>query len=494
MELAAGLILVIGFIIFLQLFGIVKKSAKVIEIAKNSTLIIQDVDLDDYQKEKAMQKNAKELFFLFLLISVGCSIALGIPFAMVWLMEFQKLLTVNDVIRLTLSWEFISATVVISLIYFWILHKIGKKEGREVTEKKDFVNQYSILERILHNSAFKSWPTQVSLSKFETQLYKKELADIKVKKPVFITALPRAGTTLLLELCVNSNEFCSHTYRDMPFLLMPLFWNRFSKGFMLKDTLRERAHGDGMMINVDSPEAFEEIIWKGFWPSRYRNDRIIPWSDSSYAEFEEFLHDHLRKIILLRGSNTSSQARYISKNNLNIARINYLKRVFPDSVIIVLFRDPMQHASSLLRQHLNFLEIHKDDPFAAQYMKDIGHFDFGSNLRPIDFDCWYHFKLASDPCTLVFWLQYWISSYRYILEHSSEQVKFICYDSFCSEPEKYMQQFANLLEIKDLVSFMENTKRIVTPKAYSVDSNNIPKDIVTSAKKLYKDMQNKSQE
>ena len=209
-----------------------------------------------------------------------------------------------------------------------------------------FVNKYSVIEKTLHNIAFGSLSVQALVSKMESRVYSNELAGIKNKQPVFITALPRAGTTLLLELSVETNEFASHTYRNMPFLFTPIFWNRFSKFFKYSDKPRERAHGDGMMVNVDSPEAFEEIIWKYFWPSRYKENRIIPWSEPDYLDFENFLDDHIKKLIFLYNDYTAQGKRYISKNNLNIARIGYLKRVFPDSIIIVPFRDPLQHASS----------------------------------------------------------------------------------------------------------------------------------------------------
>ncbi len=32
--------------------------------------------------------------------------------------------------------------------------------------------------------------------------------------------------------------------------------------------------------------------------------------------------------------------------------------------------------------------MHARDPFARRYMEAIGHYDFGANLRPIDFDGW----------------------------------------------------------------------------------------------------------
>ena len=286
-----------------------------------------------------------------------------------------------------------------------------------------------------------------SLSGIESRVYKASLSDIEVTRPVFITALPRAGTTLLLELCVETGEFASHTYRDMPFVLTPLFWERFSRMFKRSEEARERAHGDGMMISMDSPEAFEEIIWKGYWPSRYLVDRIVPWAEPDFPEFEDFFRDHLRKIMLLRGCDVSRRLRYISKNNLNIARTGYIKRLFPESIIVVPFRAPLEHASSMLRQHLNFMKIHQSDPFTSKYMKDIGHFDFGENLRPVDFDNWVSSGQAQDPESLLFWLNYWVRGYQYMLANAKQHVHFFAYDSFCEKPGPALKGLSELLEI-----------------------------------------------
>lgn len=357
---------------------------------------------------------------------------------------------------------------------------------------KNFVHKYSVIEKTLHNTAFKSQSFLTSLSDIESRIFKKELTGIEIKKPVFITALPRAGTTILLELFVETGEFASHTYRDMPFLFIPLFWDCFSKLFKHSDVSRERAHGDGMMISLDSPEAFEEVMWKSFWPSRYRKDRIIPWSEPNYPDFEKFLHVHLCKIILLRRGSASSQTRYISKNNLNIARIGYLKRVFPDSIIVVPFRSPLQHASSLLRQHRNFLKIHKEDPFACKYMEDIGHYDFGKNLRPFDFDNWLSSAQGLDPNTLTFWLQYWISTYRFLFENARDHVIFFSYDTFCNDPRRNLEQLGKLLEVKNIETLTKNVDRIITPKPYSEDINGISPDNLHQAETLCMDLEKTS--
>ena len=142
-------------------------------------------------------------------------------------------------------------------------------------------------------------------------------------------------------------------------------------------------------MSVDSPESFEEVIWKRFWPRHYQRDRIRTWTPSeSDRLFTEFFSQHIRKVIVARRMNPSSSLRYLSKNNVNIVRLPTLSEALPGARILIPFRDPLQHATSLLLQHLRFLDVHSRDDFARQYVSDVGHSEFGLAHRPIDFDDW----------------------------------------------------------------------------------------------------------
>ena len=57
--------------------------------------------------------------------------------------------------------------------------------------------------------------------------------------------------------------------------------------------------------------------------------------------------------------------------------------MFPNAKILIPFRDPIQHAYSLLNQHKKFINYSKQDKFIANYMKWIGHTEFGPNYQPI---------------------------------------------------------------------------------------------------------------
>ena len=127
MAVVGGIIIVLGFVVFTKVFGLVERSTKVINMAKSATTIVRDTNLDDYQKEIAMKKHTKELFSLFFLITTGSIAALAIPFGFIWLMEFVGLLRMHEVIDATLSLKFIAATVVLSSGFFWLTRKKSGK-------------------------------------------------------------------------------------------------------------------------------------------------------------------------------------------------------------------------------------------------------------------------------------------------------------------------------------------------------------------------------
>jgi hypothetical protein len=123
MSFVGAIILVIGFLVLVKYLKVIEKSSKVISIAKQSIVIIKDSESSDLQKEIAMQKYAKELLFLFLAITVGSVLALAIPFAIVWLLELAGLMSVQSVIEVTLSWEFIVGSIVISILVIWMMSR-----------------------------------------------------------------------------------------------------------------------------------------------------------------------------------------------------------------------------------------------------------------------------------------------------------------------------------------------------------------------------------
>jgi hypothetical protein len=354
-----------------------------------------------------------------------------------------------------------------------------------------FENRYGLAQRVLHRLAFHSGGLQVSLADIEDRLHASRLEGASAAGAVFVTALPRAGTTLLLDLLVESGLFASHTYRDMPFVLCPLIWSQLAGGFRAEDEARERAHGDGMLVSADSPEAFEEMIWRQFWPGHYRAGSIVPWTTCDDPEFVDFFTRHMRKIVALR-SGEGEARRYASKNNANVARLGALLAMLPDARIVVPFRDPVQHAASLLAQHLRFLETHAADPFARAYMKGIGHYDFGENLKPIDFGSWLQTDRRQDARALAFWIEYWTAAYEHVLDQLDERVLLVSYDRLTADPRPNLARIAGFLEIEDTrLAVFES--RFRPPRAHSTDTSGVKIEALDAARALHARLEKRAQ-
>jgi hypothetical protein len=208
-----------------------------------------------------------------------------------------------------------------------------------------------------------------------------ELASMRIEQPVFISGIARSGSTVLLEILAQHPEVATHRYRDFPMLYTPYWWNWFLDR-QPKSAIepQERAHGDGLLVTTESPEAMEEVLWMGFFPELHEPERSNLLDASTAAPaFERFYRDHISKLLLVRGGR-----RYVSKGNYNIVRLGYLLKLFADARLVLPVRQPLGHIASLAKQHQRFVAVHATNPRALAHMQRVGHFEFGGDRRPIN--------------------------------------------------------------------------------------------------------------
>jgi hypothetical protein len=106
----------------------------------------------------------------------------------------------------------------------------------------------------------------IALGNLESRLLRERLAHVAIEKPLYIAGLARSGSTILLELLARHPQLASHRYRDFPPLFTPWSWNWFvDHAGARRQTPTERAHGDGIAVTAESPEAFEEVLWMAFF-------------------------------------------------------------------------------------------------------------------------------------------------------------------------------------------------------------------------------------
>lgn len=351
-------------------------------------------------------------------------------------------------------------------------------------ENNSSKTDYSLVDRMLHRMAFAHPVLQRALSEIESDMFAAKFAAIPAARPVFVAGLPRAGTTLLLETLYGTGEFATFTYREMPFILAPLFWASLTKSSRRKGASRERAHGDGMEISFDSPEAFEEVAWISWLGDKYlEEDRLLPLgSEAVSGEFRDAFVKLVRKLSAVQSAGGEAR-RYLSKNNANISRIGALRSIFPDATIFICLRDPASHVRSLMTQHQRFLSMHDDDAFARDYMRWIGHFDFGANFRPIDFSG--RGATAEQASGPDFWLRYWIDAYSFAGNNASK-VKFVAYEKLIADAPGVLAAIAGAAGLRDAGAFAANAGGVRRPTSADAPLDGAQAQLTAEANALYR--------
>ncbi len=123
MTIVGAIILVVGFIAIINIFDLVGKSKKVIDVAKHSADVFQNPDMSDLEKEKAMQKNSIILFKYFFIIVAVCAIAVFAPLGVIWLVQLTGVTTVENVLHATFSWQFIVISSIFIIGITWLLRR-----------------------------------------------------------------------------------------------------------------------------------------------------------------------------------------------------------------------------------------------------------------------------------------------------------------------------------------------------------------------------------
>lgn len=300
---------------------------------------------------------------------------------------------------------------------------------------------YSRADRLLHRLALGSRAAVETSFDLEWAAFGRAAAKLDVRRPVFVCGLARAGTSLVARLIAAAPGMASPTYRDMPFPLAPNLWARFG-GRSRRLPPSPRGHGDGMLHDLDTPEAVEEVFWRCFEP-RPVPAALAPtlFDAQTMASFRRYL----ALVMLRRGGD-----RYVSKNNNNVVRVAVLAEAFPDALFVHPFRHPLAQARSLQAQHDRACALQRDDRFRRLYAGWLRHREFGLDRRPFLLP---GAPAAADGDDARYWLSSWQSVYRHLLDQP-ERVRsrqfFLDYDRLCVDPETVLTALARFLDVVTL--------------------------------------------
>jgi len=277
------------------------------------------------------------------------------------------------------------------------------------------------------------------LAGLESSVVREEIEQLRVDRPVYITSLPRSGTTVLTGMLAQHSDLTCHRYSDFPNV-----WTPYWRNYLLQKTRRqvpkmqERAHQDRIEVSNDSPEAVEEVLWTYFFPARHEIDvNQVLDEQSRHRKFDLFYKEHILKLLAVRNAN-----RYLAKGNYNVSRMRYILALYPDAKFLVPIRDPVHQVASLARQHDLFTRASQEDPRIPLQLAMSGHFEFGPQRAPVNFgnpqatqaiiDCWQQGREAEG------WARYWAETYQHIYDQLEEfpEVRKACllfrYEDLCT--------------------------------------------------------------
>ena len=320
-------------------------------------------------------------------------------------------------------------------------------------------------------------PQYKSLGDLESWFLKTEIQDTKVDAPVYISSLARSGTTIITEILSQHDNVCSHTYGDFPAIFTP-YWNNWlrHRQKFLSGKKTERAHQDRIMINNDSADAFEEVIWMYFYPKLHQSkivNELIVENDSSFVEY---YIQHIKKHLLVK-----NKSKYIAKANYNINRIKEILKIFPDAKFIIPIRHPINHIASLMKQHEIYKKAAKNNSRIDNQLAASGHFEFGNLRQVINMgDAQYTKKvidLWEQNLDIKGWAHYWQGLFNAVmkLKRQSKQlnnaIKIIKYEDLCLHTKDTIRkilQHCHLDEAGFSHYLSKYEKKLSLPRYYKV--------------------------
>lgn len=355
-----------------------------------------------------------------------------------WLLLFQLGLITITALAMSVLWIYIEysnqtpESLDTASALFYISMVIGGVIPFLLYRPKS-TSDYSDMSKLLHRMVLDNQHLSRLLFGLEKKLFLK--SDSTDQPFLVVTGLARSGTTALTQLLYKTDGFHSLSYANMPFLLAPNLWK---KVYNPKNAaLKERAHGDSVKFGYDTVEALEEYFFKVMTNDAFVADKnLLPHELKSEAL--EAYRDYRRLI------GKPSSTTYLAKNNNLILRLESLLEQEPNMKVVLMIRNPLEHANSLLQQHLRFSELQTADPFVLEYMNWLGHHEFGLNHKPFQLGA--HSESNYQLTDINYWLSGWIAYYSFIKPYTeSNRILLVEHSQLAAEPQTVLERIGSFL-------------------------------------------------
>ena len=253
----------------------------------------------------------------------------------------------------------------------------------------------------------------------------------------------------------------------MPFIICPNLWNIFSRYLKKKESI-ERSHTDNLLINIDSPEQFEEVFWNLKDSSDYNfKDHLKNYHVSDYIlnSYEKFIKNCLIKY---------KKNNYLCKNNNNLLRIESLIKKFPKAKFIIVYRNPLDHAISLYNQQKHFTKIQLKNKFHKKYMDFLVHHEFGLNQKPMIFERNSSSKYINSEVN--YWLDQWLNYYQFVVINFSKY-KNVQLINFGTNKDENIENLNRITKFLGTDYFSNLSKDFFSFKSYNEKYNDFDNEL-----------------
>ena len=129
---------------------------------------------------------------------------------------------------------------------------------------------YSFIHQLLHEIFLGNKLIKKSIFELEKIIFLKK-NNIKNNKHIFITGMPRSGTTALLNVLNKKTDLCSLKYKNMPFVMGPNISKFFKSKKLISDLnqIKEVKNFSFKMekngiLNIYIYEVTPFMVWR-FW-------------------------------------------------------------------------------------------------------------------------------------------------------------------------------------------------------------------------------------
>lgn len=123
MNLVLAVFVVVGFAAILEYLNLPDRAQAVGARSSRSLSVLRDESMEDHEKEKALQKQSRQLFRLLGILVGGSALALGVPLGAVWLLGEMGIGSFWRTLAILERIDFLAGVTVVGLLgYLLVRH------------------------------------------------------------------------------------------------------------------------------------------------------------------------------------------------------------------------------------------------------------------------------------------------------------------------------------------------------------------------------------